>query len=158
MGTGSSRPVRPLAGLVRPVTPLGQDELLADVAARITEAGGGLPVADPDGRLIGYLSERDVLRALFPAYLTEFRRTGFLIRDLHSLLRHAGTAATHRVGNHMQPDPPRVGADDSEAHAGELFLHHGAPSIAVVDADGRVTGMLRPGDLVRAILDACRAG
>lgn len=156
MESGPGLPVRPLADLVRRITPLREDTSIADAAPRLAEAGGGLPVADADGRLVGYLSERDMLTALFPAYLAELRNTAFLTRDFRSLMRHAREGAGHRVGDHMRRDPSCVDLDDSESHAAELFLHHGLRTLAVVDADRRVVGVLRLGDLVSALLEACR--
>ncbi len=52
---------RPLAELVQRVEPLGEGDDLAHAADRIAEAGGGLPVVDAAGRLVGYLAERDLL-------------------------------------------------------------------------------------------------
>lgn len=149
-------PAQPLAGLVRHVTPLREDDTIADAAPRLADAGGGLPVAGADGRLAGYFSERDMLAAMFPAYLAEFRNTAFLTRDFRSLMRHAAEGARHRVADHMSREPACVEVDDSESHAAELFLHNGLRTLAVVDADRRVVGVLRLGDLVTALLEACR--
>jgi CBS-domain-containing membrane protein len=148
---------RPLAELVRRVEPLRESDDLAHAADRIAAADGGLPVVDPAGRLVGYLSERDLLEALFPAYLQQFRNTEFLTRDFPSLLRRARAAASTTVANHMSRDPVAVDVDDSESHAAELFLHHGLWSLPVTDPDGRVTGVVRLVDMVHSLLRACGA-
>jgi CBS-domain-containing membrane protein len=148
---------RPLAELVRRVEPLREDDDLGHAAASIAEAGGGLPVADPAGRLVGYLGERDLLEALFPAYLQEFRNTEFLTRDFPSLLRKARQAAATTVADHMSREPVAVHIDDSESHAAELFLHHDLRSLPVVGAEGEVTGVVRLADMVQSLLRACGA-
>lgn len=148
---------RPLAELVRRVEPLREGDDLAHAADRIVEAGGGLPVADGEGRLAGYLSDRDVLEALFPAYLQQFRNTDFLTRDFPSLVRKAREAAGRTVGEHMSREPVAVDADDSESHAAELFLHHDVRSLPMVDASGRVVGVVRLADMIRSLLQACGA-
>jgi acetoin utilization protein AcuB len=148
---------RPLADLVRRVEPLHESDDLAHAADRIADAGGGLPVVDATGHLVGYLAERDLLAALFPAYLQQFRNTEFLTRDFSSLLRKARAAAATRVGEHMSRDPVAVDPDDSESHAAELFLHHGLRSLPVVTAQGRVTGVVRLADMVQSLLRACGA-
>jgi acetoin utilization protein AcuB len=148
---------RPLADLVRQVEPLQESDDLAHAADRIADAGGGLPVVDATGRLVGYLAERDLLEALFPAYLKQFHNTEFLTRDFPSLLRKARAAAATRVGEHMSRDPVAVDPDDSESHAAELFLHHGLRSLPVVTAEGRVTGVVRLADMVQSLLRACGA-
>ena len=148
---------RPLAELVRRVEPLHEGDDLAHAADRIAEEGGGLPVVDADGRLVGYLAERDLLEALFPAYLQQFRNTEFLTRDFPSLVRKARAAAATTVAEHMSRDPVAVDVDDSESHAAELFLHHGLRSLPVVAGEGRVTGVVRLADMVRGLLRACGA-
>lgn len=139
------------------IEPLGEGDDLAHAADRIAEAGGGLPVVDASGRLAGYLAERDLLEALFPAYLQQFRNTEFLTRDFPSLVRRAREAAQLTVGDHMSRDPVAVDLDDSESHAAELFLHHGFRSLPVVTGDRRVSGVVRLADMVQSLLRACGA-
>jgi CBS-domain-containing membrane protein len=148
---------RPLADLVHRVEPLRESDDLAHAADRIAEAGGGLPVVDASAHLVGYLAERDLLEALFPAYLLQFRNTEFLTRDFPSLVRKARAAAATTVAEHMSRDPVAVDVDDSESHAAELFLHHGLRSLPVVTGEGRVTGVVRLADMVRGLLRACGA-
>jgi CBS domain-containing protein len=150
-------PPRPLADLVRPVQPLSQNDRIAQAAERIAEAGGGLPVVDDGERLVGYLSERDLLEALFPAYLQQFRNTEFLTKDFSTLLRKVRDAADDLVGEHMTRELVAVDLDDSESHAAELFLHSGVRSLPVVGEDGRVVGVVRLADMVRSLLRAAGA-
>jgi CBS domain-containing protein len=148
---------RPLADLVRRVEPLRESDDLAHAADRIAAEGGGLPVADGAGRLVGYIAERDLLEALFPAYLKQFKNTEFLTRDFPSLVRRARAGARERVGDHMTREPVSLEADDSESHAAELFLHAGIRSLPVTGHGGRVVGVVRLGDMIHSLLQACGA-
>jgi CBS domain-containing protein len=148
---------RPLEELVQRVEPLREADPLARAADRIADAGGGLPVVGPDGRLVGYLTERDLLEALFPSYLQQFRNTEFLTRDFPSLVKKAALAARSTVGDHMSRDPVAVDLDDSESHAAELFLHHDVRGLAVVGPEGRVIGVVRLADMIQSLLRACGA-
>ena len=148
---------RPLAEIVRRVEPLHEGDDLARAADRIAQEGGGLPVVDGDGRLVGSLAERDLLEAIFPAYLQQFHNTEFLTRDFPALVRKARAAAATTVAEHMTRDPVAVDVDDSESHAAELFLHHGLTSLPVVSGEGRVTGVVRVADMVQSLLRACGA-
>jgi CBS domain-containing protein len=148
---------RPLAELVRRVEPLRETDDLAHAADRLADAGGGLPVVDGGGRLVGYLAERDLLEALFPPYLQEFRNTEFLTKDFPSLVRKAKEAAGTSVAEHMTREPLAVDMDDSESHAAELFLHHGVRSLPVVTSDGEVIGVVRLADMIQSLLRACGA-
>jgi CBS domain-containing protein len=148
---------RPLADLISRVPPLAERDPVAEAAARIAEAGGGLPVAGPDGRLVGYFSEHHLLGALFPGYIRDLRHTDFLTRDFASLLRWARRGAETTVAEHMTRDAVFLEEDDSESHAAELFLHHGMSSLPVVGPDRRIVGVVRLVDLVRSLLAACGA-
>lgn len=149
---------RPLATLIRTIEPLRPNDPLALAVRRIAEIGG-LPVADGDGRVVGYLSEGDALRALVPGYLRELRHTGFLTRDFPALLRFARRSAAEPVSEHMTRDVEVLDADDSESHAAEVFLHLGVRALPVVDAEGRLLGVVRIADLTaRLVEQAVEAG
>ncbi len=130
---------------------------LVDAAGRIAAAGGGLAVADSEGRLVGFLSERDVIGAIFPPYLKELHHTGFLTKDFASLLRRAADAAELRVDSVMVRDPETLRATDSESHAAEIFLHQAPDALPVTDSDGRVRGVVRIADVAQSLLEACGA-
>lgn len=148
---------QPLASIVQRVAPLRETDKLAYAASRMAEAGGGLPVANADGHLVGFLSERDLIEAMFPSYLKELRHTEFLTKDFASLLRRASEAAERRVDEIMSTDVKSVRVTDSETHAAEYFLHH-AHTLPVVDDHGRVRGVVRIADVVQSLLQACGAG
>lgn len=143
---------RPLTTLTRTVEPLRLADTLADAVHRIAESGG-LPVVEDDGRVVGYLSEGDTLRALVPGYLRELRHTGFLTRDFPALLRFARRSAGEPVSTHMTRDVEVLDADDSESHAAEVFLHLGVRSLPVVDADGQLLGVVRLADLTARLIE-----
>jgi CBS domain-containing protein len=134
------------------VEPLRHDDTVAHAARRIAEMGSGLPVVDDARRLVGYLGERDLLRAITPGYLRELRDTDFFTRDLSALARCVAKAAPTSVSEHMSPKPAFVDIDDSETHAAELFIHGAVRSLAVVEGDGEVIGILRLGDLIRDLI------
>lgn len=148
---------QPLASLVQRVAPLRESDRLSYAASRMSEAGGGLPVANADGHLVGFLSERDLIGAMFPAYLKELRHTEFLTKDFASLLRRASEAAERRVEEIMSTDVEAVRVTDSETHAAEIFLHHAPHTLPVVDDNGRVRGVVRIADVVQSLLQACGA-
>jgi CBS domain-containing protein len=120
------------------------------------EESGGLPVVDDDGRLVGYLGQSDILRAICPGYLGQLADTEFFIRDLSAMARSARRGADEPVERHMSRETAVLHAGDSATHAAELFLHLGLRSLPVVDDEGRVLGVLRAGDLVAALLRAAR--
>lgn len=149
---------RPLEHLVRPVAPARLSDRLGEVANRIVEENGGLPVVDEDGKLAGFISERDLVAALFPTYLQQIHHTGFLTRDFDSLVRRAAEASQRPVEDYMTREQEPLHVDDSESHAAEVFLHHTQRSLPVVDASDHVRGVVHMADVVQSLLMACGQG
>jgi CBS domain-containing protein len=125
---------------------------LAAAVARLFEAQvPALAVLGSDGRVIGVLSEVDVLRSVFPRYLAELRHTAFLEDDATSLAERAGAVRDRPVGEFTRRVESLAG-DDSETHAAERFLHTGEQALPVVEG-GRFLGMLSIAALCHGRLD-----
>ncbi len=92
-----------------------------------------------EGRLIGVVSDRDLLRALSP-YLDS---TVEAERDLATLNR--------RVHQIMSRKPITLGPQAPVADAVDLFLTHNISCIPVVDADFRPVGILSWRDALRSL-------
>jgi CBS domain-containing protein len=133
-----------------------EDATFADAVARLFEAQvPALAVLGSDQRLVGVLSERDVLRAVFPSYLAELRHTAFLDDDATGLDERAVAVRGRPVGE-LARQVEALDGDDSETHAAERFLHLGEQALPVLEVDGRFLGMLSIAALCHARLD--RAG
>jgi CBS domain-containing protein len=101
---------------------------LVEAATRMHDRRVGAVVVLDAGRLVGILTERDVLRAV---------ATG-------------GTAGT--VSEAMTSAPDTVDADDSAGQAAALMIHGGFRHLPVVDGDD-VVGMISIRDLIRLSVD-----
>ena len=113
-----------------------------------------LAVLEADGRLLGIVSEVDVLRAVFPGYLAELRHTAFVEDDPVVLDERARAVRNRPVAELARGVEPLEG-DESETHAAERFLHTGEQALPVVEGE-RFLGMLSIAALCHARLD--RAG
>jgi CBS domain-containing protein len=113
-----------------------------------------LAVLDGEGKLLGIVSELDVLRAAFPGYLAELRHTAFVEDDPIALDDRARTVRDRPVAEHARQVEPLVG-DESETHAAERFLHSGEQALPVVEGE-RYLGMLSIAALCHARLDRVR--
>lgn len=98
-----------------------------------------LPVVD-DGVLVGMVSDRDVRTAL-PSPLTEpdAERVAFLERTPVSAI--------------MRPDVESVGPLDSVEDAAKLMRRRRIGALPVVDAHGRVLGILSESDVLDAFVE-----
>jgi CBS domain-containing membrane protein len=101
-----------------------------------------IPVVDDDGRLVGLVSHRDLLRAQFS------NLTGIAAADRRIL------EARVPVSSIMTVDVWTVPSDMLASKAGELLLDHRFGCLPVVDADRRLVGMLTEADFLRFAIKA----
>jgi CBS domain-containing protein len=99
-----------------------------------------IAVVDEKGRVIGLFTDDDLLRGLFPEYLSELRHTAFLVDEGQSLSASIEAAASRPVSRYMR-NPVTVEIESSAAHVVERFLHTPWGAIAVVE-EGRFVGIL----------------
>lgn len=101
-----------------------------------------LPVVDESGALVGMVSDRD-LRSLPIPVLIESESSGDVQRALDAKVSEVMTGSVLSV--------------DSEApltDAVELMLEHKIGAVPVVDADGKLVGIVSYMDVLRAFLAA----
>lgn len=126
----------------RPRT-IGPDALLRSAVIDMVRAGlGGLPVVDDAGRVIGMLSERELLRDLLSHYLP---RAG----------GPSGTpppsSARRTVRDLMTRQVLCVAPEQPLAEVASLMLNKDVDRVPVVK-DGRLVGFLTRGDIVRKLI------
>lgn len=119
------------------------------VRALLTRAVSAVPVLDARSRVIGMVSEADLLEK--QAHLVEsFPQSWELLtrhgRDAQSKAR-AVTAAGLMTAPAITVDPR-----EDVAHAARLMQKHGVKRLPVVDAYGRLVGIVSRGDLLRPYL------
>lgn len=118
--------------MASPVITVKPDELLtrADLDMRVADVRH-LPVVDERGRLVGILSNRDVLKALGKS-----RRRSVRVRDVMS-------EEVHRVN-------PRTSARE----AAQLLLFHRIGALPVVGDDLELVGIVTETDFLRIAVQA----
>jgi CBS domain-containing protein len=125
---------------------------LAEAVAELFAARvPAVAVLDGERRVLGILSERDVLGAVFPGYLAEMRHTAFLPDDPASLETLAARARDRSVREFVRSSDVLDGGD-SQIHAAERLMHSGDDALPVVE-NGRFLGMLSVAALCHARLD-----
>jgi CBS domain-containing protein len=125
---------------------------LAEAVAELFEARvPAVAVLGENRRVLGILSERDVLKAVFPTYLAELRHSAFLPDDSAALEELAMGARGRSVSEFVRTSEVLQGAD-SQVHAAERLLHSGDDALPVVEED-RFIGMLSVAGLCHARLD-----
>lgn len=135
--------------VVRPDTPL-QEAIQILAERRI----GGLPVVDSGSKLVGIISETDLMwretGPTPPPYIMLLDSVIFLEnparyeRELHKALGQT-------VGEVMSQGPITATPDKPLPEAAKLMHDRGINRLPVLDSAGNVIGILTRGDIVRAM-------
>ncbi|HEY8497427.1 MAG TPA: CBS domain-containing protein [Limnochordales bacterium] len=146
----------------RNVRTIGPDATVAEVAAILAEAGySGLPVVDEENRVIGIVTEADLLvrakRLNLPTFFPFLGGVIFLEnpRRFEEELRKATAVRVREV---MTTDVVTVSEDTPVQDVATLMVEHRINRVPVV-RDGRLVGLITRDDIIRAVhLGAVGAG
>lgn len=121
---------------------------LKDVATLLVTLGlSGVPVCDREQRVVGVISEQDILfKELGPAEHGAGQRAWLVARrPVEAVKARARTAA-----DAMTMPAVTIGASRPVAAAARMMVERNVHRLPVVDADGALVGIVTPADLVRA--------
>jgi len=122
---------------------IGPDELLKRAARELIHSGlGGLPVVDSEHRLLGILSERELMRHLL---VTEVFSDGAKPHPM------GAKSATKTVRDAMTRQVLCVAPDQPVAQVAALMSNKDVERVPVV-REGRLVGLLSRGDIVRKLI------
>ncbi|MCB0998581.1 MAG: CBS domain-containing protein [Acidimicrobiales bacterium] len=112
------------------VATVGVDDTVAQASAQLRDRGVGALVVTPDGaRIVGIVSERDIVRAV---------------------ASHGASALGRSVGSVMTSEVVTCGTADTVEHLMTLMTERRIRHVPVADADGRLGGIVSIGDVVNA--------
>jgi CBS domain-containing protein len=129
---------------------VAMDASFKELAARLFELGvSGFPVVDDDGKVIGVVSEADMLAK--EAVEDGYHGLRGMIAGLadRTKRRKAGGVT---AGDLMTSPAVTVTADDTVEHAAALMYDRGLKRLPVVDATGRLAGVISRVDVL-AVFD-----
>jgi CBS domain-containing protein len=123
----------------RPVVTVGPDAHLRDVAATLIKHGiNAVPVVDDDDRLVGIVSEADLLTPEVSGVTRQHPSSP------------AGQRPPRTARHVMSQSVYTVNEDTDAAAAARMLLRHNLKSVPVV-AGGRVVGMVARRDLLHLV-------
>lgn len=144
----------PLQDYLRPDNTLKEAVNLLKAARRGEEKVGvkGLPVLDDKGRLVGMLSMRDILKAVFPFYLSMMELGDFTWDGMVESI--AKKSSNRLVRDVMSKVVITVNDDAPLMECVDHMIKHNIKRLPVIDKSGRVIGMLYERDIFFAITNA----
>ena len=132
-----------------PVQTIAPDATLKDVADVLTDHRiSGLPVVDADGKVIGVVSEADILRKEKGADERPHGVLGWFFFESPDVQRKVGARL---AGDAMTSPAITVEAWQPAQRAAALMVDHGVNRLPVVE-DGELVGMVTRKDLLRAFV------
>ncbi len=111
----------------------------------------GLPVVDPEGHVVGFLSERDVLEAALPDYL-DLLQSESIWPEVEQFSLKLKEVAEEPVRSYMRTDVVKVTEEEDDLYVAELMIRKGLKVLPVVDAEGKLVGLVRQVDLLKGML------
>jgi CBS domain-containing protein len=108
----------------------------------------GVPVVDDDEKVVGVISETDLMLRQAQADAESPR----LLRRLPSVRRRAAKAAALTAGQLMSTPPVTVRADDSIARSARTMAQHRIERLPVLDEEDRLVGIVTRRDLLQVFL------
>ena len=110
-----------------------------------------MPIGDEEEKVIGYISEKDLIKAALPGYFEMLHTTSF-IPDLNQISKKLAQIADDPVEKYMQHNAIVVTEDDDDLQAADLIIRKGTKSLPVVDSEGRLVGKVKRIDLLHHLL------
>jgi CBS domain-containing protein len=107
-----------------------------------------VPVVNDEGRVLGIISERDIIEGALPSYFEVL----YGITDMNHLSRKLREIENDRIEFYMTPDVIKIEEDEDDLTAADLMVRKNVKSLPVVNKDGILVGMLRRIDLLKDLL------
>jgi CBS domain-containing protein len=107
-----------------------------------------VPVVNEEGRIVGIISERDIIEGALPGYFEVL----YGITDMNHLSQKLREIENDRIEFYMTPEVVTVEEDEEDLVAADLMIRKNVKSLPVVNKDGIFVGVLRRIDLLKDLL------
>jgi CBS domain-containing protein len=141
----------PLQEFLKPDTTIREAAYILRTAKRDDAKRGvkGLPVLDDNGLMVGFLTIGDILKAVFPSYMSLMNLGDFtwdgMVEDM------AKKIADKKVSEMMTKDVISVHEDAPLMECVDHMIKNNIKRLPVIGKDGKVTGILYEMDIFLAI-------
>lgn len=138
------------------VVTLAPEQTLEEAVGALAEHGiSGAPVVDDQGRLVGLLDDTDLIlseaRLHAPTTIEILGAYFPWPGERHRFEEDLRVALGQTVGDVMEVAPAVVGPEATVEDVATIMVDRDVSRVPVVDADGRVVGIVTRGDLVKGM-------
>jgi len=138
--------------MIHDVSAVFEDETVEDfIITCLRKMRTGLPVVDEEFRVVGFISESDVIKSSLPSYF-ELLQSASFIPDTHQFVKRLGDIRNDRIAEHMISPAITVKPDDTLINAADLLIKKGLKTLPVVDDDHKLVGIITRLNLIYSAL------
>jgi len=110
-----------------------------------------LPVVDEEERIVGFISERDIIEAALPGYFEMLHGTSFL-PDVNQFSQKLKEIENEPIGKFMTKEVIKVEEDEDDLYVADLMIRKDLKIVPVINREGILVGMVRRIDLLKDLL------
>lgn len=137
--------------MLRELAAIEPDTLIEEFIYIVRKSGlPSLPVVDKSDRILGIISERDVIGAVLPDYHETLRGTPFNPNP-DELSRKLADLQQEPVENYMTASVISVQESADDLYAADLMFKQNLKLLPVVNEEGRLAGLVRRIDLLKLL-------
>ena len=122
----------------------------------IHEKIGGLPVVDEDNRVVGIISETDIIKkekhVAVPEFIT-FLQGVIYIEDFKKMEKDIQDIAAVQVKDLMSKEVIKVYEDDTFDDVANIMIKKSVNRVPVVDKDNKIKGIICRYDIIKSMYE-----
>lgn len=139
--------------MVRDLTAVTPDETIENVLKIMSsQLLSGVPVVSEDMRVIGFIGEDDIVKAVVPGYFSLLQSASFL-PDINQLFKNLNLIKDKPVSQFMRSPALVVNENANLMHVADLMIKNNVRVIAVVDDFGRLVGVVNRMNILQAVAE-----
>ncbi|GAA0224425.1 CBS domain-containing protein [Metaclostridioides mangenotii] len=132
-----------------------EEDSVADVAKLLIEERiGGLPVVNSENKVVGIISETDIIKKekyIEPPMFVNLLEGIIFLDDIRKMEDDIKKVAAYKVEDLMSKDIVMVNINDSFDHVANIMIKKSINRVPVVDDDSKLKGIICRYDIIKAL-------
>ncbi|MBU5308591.1 CBS domain-containing protein [Clostridioides mangenotii] len=132
-----------------------EEDSIADVAKLLIEERiGGLPVINSENKVVGIISETDIIKKekyIEPPMFVNLLEGIIFLDDIRKMENDIKKVAAYKVEDLMSKDIIMVNENDSFDYVANIMIKKSINRVPVVDNDSKLKGIICRYDIIKAL-------